>query len=76
MKPFGVCIHTACTNNGDRFLEEVEKVLRVSKENMTNLILAGNAFNNQTVKENFVGMNICRTFSDFSSINSEQQFQM
>lgn len=68
LKPFGVCIHTASTNNVDRFLEEVGKVLHVSKENMTNLILAGNAFNNQTVKENFVGMNICRAFSDFSSI--------
>jgi len=68
LKPFAVCIHTTSASNVDRFIDEVEKVLHAAKENMTNLILSGNAFNDQTIKENFVGMNICDSFSDFSFV--------
>ena len=66
VKPFAVCIHTTFAYNEDRFVFEVESVLRASKENMTQLVLSGNALQNRSIEENFVGITLCKTFSDFS----------
>lgn len=68
LKPYAVCIHTTSTENTNTVIEEVEKVLHSAKENLANLILGGHAFNNQSIKENFVGINICSSFVDFSFI--------
>lgn len=66
IKPFAVCIHTTFTNSEERFVFEVESVLRASKENMTQLVLSGDALQNPAIGENFVGITVSKTFSDFS----------
>lgn len=71
-KPFAVCLYSSMTVNEDGFISEVEKVLRAAKFNMTHVVAGGKAFQSQNVQENFVGVKICRSYSDFVTLQHQE----
>lgn len=71
-KPFAVCIYSSTAANEENFIVEVEKVLRTAKENMTHVVAGGKAFQAQNVRENFVGVKICAQYSDFVTLQYQE----
>ncbi|MFA6455520.1 MAG: helix-turn-helix domain-containing protein [Bacteroidota bacterium] len=49
-KPFAVCLHTSFTENAVQLVAELKKVIAIAKASGTHCIVAGNAFDIETVK--------------------------
>jgi len=71
-KPFAVCLSAATIGNEELFQQEFEKILHATKDNMSYLIAGGKAFESSLVRENFIGINACASFKDFSSVMYQQ----
>lgn len=71
-KPFAVCLYSTTPGSEENFISEVEKVLRAAKFNMTHVVAGGKAFQSQNVQENFVGVKICSRYSDFVTLQYQE----
>jgi excisionase family DNA binding protein len=65
-KPYAVCLCVRATENSDDLVKEIETVLHTTNDNMTRLIVGGGKKESEILKENFIGIQVCSSFVDFT----------
>lgn len=71
-KPYAVCLCVRATENSDVLVKEIETVLHTTNDNMTRLIIGGGDKESEILNENFIGIQICSTFNDFSAASIQE----